>query len=121
MCLSRSTVCTHHKLFLAPYSASIAHRRFISSSGRFRICSRGDSSRLQNELDDFASTLSMYVTARKRRSTSFCTATMQSTLAALVALYSELAWGDSEAAADMRKCAAGWTMSVFHQKNTPNF
>ena len=96
-------VCVYHRWLLAPYFASTTHRSFISSSGRLRICSRGDSSRLQKEFDDFASTLSMYCTALNLRSTSICTAPMLSTL---VTECSELAVdaGDSRAAAaaDMR-------------------
>lgn len=98
-------VCVYHRWLLAPYFASTTHRSFISSSGRLRICSRGDSSRLQKEFDDFASTLSMYCTALNLRSTSICTAPMLSTLAVLAVECSELVVdaGDSRAAtADMR-------------------
>lgn len=99
----RFMVCVYHRWLLAPYSASTTHRSFISSSGRLRIRSRGDSSRLQKEFDDFASTLSMYCTALNLRSTSICTAPILSTL---VTECCELVVdaGDScaEAAVDMR-------------------
>ena len=66
--VTRAVLCKHHA------------RSFISSSGRCAFAAGGDSSRLQKEFDDFASTLSMYCTALNLRSTSICTAPILSTL-----------------------------------------